>query len=117
MTTTASAPARTLRLTERGPAGPGTRSDEVVLGISPAFRDFFSRTIVQVPHVEVLRQLLAGVEEQGARVRVVRSRGNADLAAIAHNAARLFRKRCSAPASQPVACSGARAWFPYSEKS
>lgn len=89
MTTTASAPARTLRLTERGPAGPGTRSDEVVLGISPAFGDFFSRTIVQVPHVEVLRQLLAGVEEQGARVRVVRSRGNADLAAIAHNAARM----------------------------
>lgn len=89
MTTTASAPARTLRLTERGLAGPGTRSDEVVLGISPAFGDFFSRTIVQVPHVEVLRQLLAGVEEQGARVRVVRSRGNADLAAIAHNAARL----------------------------
>jgi hypothetical protein len=80
---------RTLRLEERGPAGPGRRSDEVVIGVSPAFGDFFSRTIVDIPHAEVLRELLAGVEEQGVRARVIRIRGSSDLAVIAHTAARL----------------------------
>jgi hypothetical protein len=61
----------------------------VVIGVSPAFGDFFSRTIVDVPHAEVLRELLAGVEEQGVHARVIRIRGSSDLAMIAHTAARL----------------------------
>ncbi|PZG23502.1 propanediol/glycerol family dehydratase medium subunit [Nonomuraea aridisoli] len=81
--------ARTLELREKGPAMPGRRSDEVVVGLSPAFGDFFSKTIVGVPHADVLRELLAGVEEQGMHARVVRFRASADLAAIAHAAARL----------------------------
>jgi propanediol dehydratase large subunit len=80
---------RTLRLREKGEARPGRRSDEVVIGISPAFGDFFSKTIVDVPHAEVLRELLAGVEEQGVHARVIRLRASADLAVIAHTAARL----------------------------
>ncbi|GAB3566477.1 propanediol/glycerol family dehydratase medium subunit [Amycolatopsis endophytica] len=80
---------RTLALTERGEAGPGTRSDEVVIGISPAFGDFFTKTIVDIPHAEVLRELLAGIEEQGVHARVIRFRGGADLAVIAHAAAKL----------------------------
>jgi propanediol dehydratase medium subunit len=80
---------RTLELTERGVAGPGGRLDEVIIGISPAFGDFFSKTIVDIPHAEVLRELLAGVEEQGVHARVVRFRHSADLAAIAHSAAKL----------------------------
>ena len=61
----------------------------MVIGISPAFGDFFSKTIVDVPHAEVLRELLAGVEEQGVHARVIRLRASADLAVIAHTAARL----------------------------
>ncbi|KAA9159776.1 propanediol/glycerol family dehydratase medium subunit [Amycolatopsis acidicola] len=80
---------RTLDLTEQGPAERGTTSDEVVIGISPAFGDFFSKTIVDIPHAEVLRELLAGIEEQGARSRVIRFRGGSDLAVIAHAAAKL----------------------------
>ncbi|MFF3442710.1 propanediol/glycerol family dehydratase medium subunit [Streptosporangium sp. NPDC002721] len=80
---------RTLRLGEKGVARPGRRPDEVVIGVSPAFGAFFSRTIVGVPHVEVLRELLAGVEEQGVHARVVRFLGSTDLAVIAHTAARL----------------------------
>ncbi|GII42044.1 propanediol/glycerol family dehydratase large subunit [Planotetraspora phitsanulokensis] len=80
---------RTLSLKEKGPARPGRRAGEVVIGVSPAFGDFFSKTIVDVPHAEVLRELLAGVEEQGVHARVIRVRGSSDLAVIAHTAARL----------------------------
>jgi dehydratase medium subunit len=80
---------RTLRLTELGAAAPGRRADEVVIGISPAFGALFTKTIVGCPHAEVLRELLAGIEEQGVQARVVRYRGSSDLATIAQAAARL----------------------------
>jgi propanediol dehydratase medium subunit len=87
--TTAAPPQRTVTLREVGPARRGTRPDEVVVAVSPAFAGHFSKTIVDVPHAEVLRQLLAGIEEQGVTARVVRIRDTADLAALAHVAARL----------------------------
>ena len=80
---------RTLKLRDIGPARRGTRPDEVVIALSPAFAGIFSKTIVEVPHAEVLRQLLAGIEEQGVVARVVRIRDTADLAALAHVGARL----------------------------
>jgi propanediol dehydratase medium subunit len=88
-TTTGGRPERTLSLQETGPATRGTRPDEVVIAVSPAFADTFTRTIVDVPHAEVLRQLLAGIEEQGVHARVIKVWDTADLAAIAHQAARL----------------------------
>jgi propanediol dehydratase medium subunit len=87
MTTTATE--RTVSLREIGPARRGTRPDEVVLAVSPAFAGHFSKTIVDVPHAEVLRQLLAGIEEQGVTARIVRILDTADLAALAHIGARL----------------------------
>jgi hypothetical protein len=80
---------RILHLTEKGEAQPGWRSGEVVIGISPAFGDFFSKTIVGLQHAEVLREVLAGIEEQGVHARVVRFRHSADLAVLAHTAAKL----------------------------
>jgi propanediol dehydratase medium subunit len=80
---------RTVSLREIGPARRGTREDEVVVAVSPAFAGHFTRTIVDVPHAEVLRQLLAGIEEQGVTARVIRVRDTADLAAIAHLGAKL----------------------------
>ncbi|MEH3061536.1 MAG: propanediol/glycerol family dehydratase medium subunit [Methylobacterium radiotolerans] len=67
----------------------GKRGDEVVIAISPAFGAYFSKTIVGVPHSEVMRQLLAGIEEQGVLARCVRVRHSADLAVLAHTAAKL----------------------------
>ena len=87
--TTTAPPERTVTLREVGPARRGTRPDEVVVAVSPAFAGHFSKTIVDVPHAEVLRQLLAGIEEQGVTARIVRIRDTADLAALAHVGARL----------------------------
>jgi len=80
---------RTLSLTEVGPAERGTRPDEVVIALSPAFGDPFTKTIVDVPHAEVIRQLLAGIEERGGSARVVKVYKTADLAAIAHFGAKI----------------------------
>lgn len=80
---------RTLTLREIGPARRSNRPDEVVVAVSPAFGDVFTRTIVDVPHGEVIRQILAGIEEQGVTARVVKVWDTADLAAIGHTGARL----------------------------
>ncbi|KPH20787.1 propanediol utilization protein [Rhodococcus sp. ADH] len=80
---------RSLSFVEVGEAVKGMRSDEVVLAISPAFADFFSQTIVGLPHAEVVRQMLAGIEEQEVHARCVRVKHSADLAVLAHTAAKL----------------------------
>ena len=89
VSTTAQDVQRSLTFTEVGPAARGTRPDEVVIAVSPGFGDLFSKTIVDVPLSEVIRQVLAGIEEQEVGARVIRVRNSSDLAAMAHTAARL----------------------------
>lgn len=79
----------TLSLEGSEPARPGTRPDEVVVAVAPGFASLFSRTIIDVSHADVLRQVLAGIEEQGVEARIVRVLRTSDLAAIAHAGARL----------------------------
>ena len=80
---------RTLELVDGSEAKRGQRTDEVVVALSPAFGAFFTKTIVDVPHADLLRELLAGVEEQGMHARVIRVVRSSDLAVVAHTAARL----------------------------
>ena len=78
---------RTLSFKEVGPATRGKRSDEVVIAVSPSFADYFSKSIVDIPHAEIMRQILAGIEEQEVHARVIRVRHSSDLAILAHTAA------------------------------
>jgi propanediol dehydratase medium subunit len=80
---------RTIAFREAGTAERGTRSDEVVIAISPAFGSLFSQTIIGLPHAEVIRQLLAGIEEQEVSARIIRVQNSADLALMSHTAAKL----------------------------
>lgn len=80
---------RTLTLRDLAPAERGQRRDEVVIAVSPAFAALFSATIVGLGHADVLRQLLAGIEEQGVAARCIRVRHSCDLAVVAHTAAKL----------------------------
>ncbi|MCV7288452.1 propanediol/glycerol family dehydratase medium subunit [Mycolicibacterium wolinskyi] len=80
---------RTLAFTGETTAEPGKRSDEVVVAISPAFADFFSQTIIGLSHADVIRQILAGIEEQEVGARCIRVRHSSDLAVVAHTAAKL----------------------------
>lgn len=82
-------PAQGLTFVERGEARPGTRRDEVVIALGPAFGDKQTKTITDIPHARVLREVMAGIEEEGVKARVIRARRTSDLAFMAHDAAKL----------------------------
>jgi len=76
-------------LEDAGPAAKGKESDEVVIGIGPAFGRHQVKTIVNISHSDVLREIIAGIEEEGLKARVVRISRTSDLSFIAHDAAEL----------------------------
>ncbi|WP_213698468.1 propanediol/glycerol family dehydratase medium subunit [Acetomicrobium sp.] len=78
-----------MTLVEVGVAKKGTDPKEVVVAIPPAFGTVFTETIVAVPHSEVLRQVFAGIEEEGLKPRLVRVYHTADVGFIAHQGAKL----------------------------
>ncbi|PIC63230.1 propanediol utilization protein [Sporosarcina sp. P13] len=78
-----------MHMEETAKALKGTNPKEVVIAISPAFGKALSKTIVQVNHSEVLREIMSGIEEQGGVTRVIRYFETADLAFIGHQAAKL----------------------------
>jgi propanediol dehydratase large subunit len=67
----------------------GTRSDEVVIAVGPAFGDGLRETINGLSHGDVLRAIADGVREGGATPRIVRVRRVSDVAFIGHDGARL----------------------------
>ena len=54
-----------LTITENGEARKGTAADEVVIGLAPAFGTKQVKTIIDLPHDKVLREIIAGIEEEG----------------------------------------------------
>ena len=72
-----------------GPAQRGTRPDEVVVGLSPAFAHTIWLSLSGLTVAEVLRQVLAGIEEEGAAARLVQVRRTLDVGAIGSTASRL----------------------------
>ncbi|HYG57063.1 MAG TPA: propanediol/glycerol family dehydratase medium subunit, partial [Symbiobacteriaceae bacterium] len=78
-----------LKLTERGEARPGARRDEVVIALAPAFGVHMTKTIVGVPHARVLREIMAGIEEEGLVPRIIRVRHTSDVAFVGHLGAKL----------------------------
>ncbi|GAB6171808.1 propanediol/glycerol family dehydratase medium subunit [Paradesulfitobacterium aromaticivorans] len=72
-----------------GPARAGVKADEVVIGVAPAFGLGQNKTIVNIPHTQVLRELIAGIEEEGISARVIRIKRTSDLSYIGLDAAKL----------------------------
>lgn len=72
---------------EVGVASSGTRSDEVVIAIGPAFGNEQTETIEHIPHTDVIRELIAGIEEEGLSYRIMRVTHTSDVAFISHDAA------------------------------
>lgn len=85
----ASAVGRPMMLVETGEARSATKADEVVIALAPAFGKFQHKTIVNIPHSDVLREMIAGIEEEGLRARVVRVLRSSDVAFAAHDATKL----------------------------
>ncbi len=85
---TSPAPKMTFR--EIGPVQQGSSPNEVVVGLAAAFGDKLKQqTIVGVPHSKVLREILAGIEEEGCKARVIRVFHSTDVAFVGSTAAKL----------------------------
>lgn len=76
-------------LSSSGPATQGGDPREVVVGLSPGIGRNVWRTLSGLPVLEVLRELLAGLEEEGCRARIVRVNSTLDLGMVGLTAARL----------------------------
>jgi len=76
-------------LTPTGEALQGSDPREVVIGLSPGVGRNVWRSLSGLPVAEVLRELLAGLEEEGCRARVVRVNRTLDLGMVGLTAARL----------------------------
>ncbi len=72
-----------------GEAMVGTERNEIVIGVSPAFGVKLFRTLAGHPLSSVLGELIRGIEEGGAKARVVRMKHTADTSFLGLSAARL----------------------------
>jgi propanediol dehydratase large subunit len=78
-----------IHLVERDEAEPGADPREVCVGVSPALATRLWLTTSGLPVGQALRQILAGLEEEGCVARLVRVRSTIDLGMIGLAAARL----------------------------
>lgn len=78
-----------LTVIELGEAKPSGCAEEIMIALSPSFGVQQRETIVGLSHAEVLRELAAGVEEEGFIPRFVKYYNSADLCAFASEAAKL----------------------------
>lgn len=65
-----------------GIAKPGLSKDEVVIGVAPAFAEVLTQTMTKIQHKDILRQIIAGVEEEGLKARVVKVYRTSDVSFV-----------------------------------
>ncbi len=78
-----------LVLTQKGQAEVGKDRDEVVIAVAPAFGVQQTKTITKVPHDQVMKAIMAGIEEEGMKARVIKVYHTSDVSFIAHVGAKL----------------------------
>lgn len=78
-----------LVVTEVGEFVPSNRADEVVIGLAPAFGVHQTKTIIGIEHAKVLKEIIAGIEEEGLNYRFVKIYRTSDVCFVAHDAAEL----------------------------
>lgn len=87
--TTERKPVFTLQVSEGEAAKADDRADEVVIGVGPAFGKHQHKTLIDMPHNAILKELVAGIEEEGLHARVVRILRTSDVSFMAWDAANL----------------------------
>jgi propanediol dehydratase medium subunit len=76
-------------LVEIGPAKPGTAKDEVFVAIGAAFGTYQKQNITGIPHGAILREVIAGIEEEGLKARIFKAYNTSDVAAMASGCAKM----------------------------
>ena len=85
----AGAPAASFKVVARGQSKPGADPREVCVGVSPALATKLWFTMSGLPVVEVLAQIVAGIESEDCVARIVRVPSTVDLGVIGLTAAEL----------------------------
>lgn len=88
-TSTSTAGSGNMTMKELGLAEEGKSSDEVVIAVPPAFGNELSKTMTEQDHADVLREVMAGIEEEGIKARLVKNYVTADVGFMGHKAAQL----------------------------
>jgi propanediol dehydratase medium subunit len=78
-----------LEIKELDIAKPSGDPDEIIIAVSPSFGVQQRETIVGLAHAIVVRELAAGVEEEGFKPRFVKYYNSSDLCSFANEAAKL----------------------------
>ncbi|MDD3168364.1 MAG: propanediol/glycerol family dehydratase medium subunit [Eubacteriales bacterium] len=78
-----------LEIREAGPAMASGEPDEIIIAVSPSFGVQQRETIVGLSHAVVVRELAAGIEEEGFKPRFVKYYNSSDLCSFANEAAKL----------------------------
>ncbi len=78
-----------LDMLEVGEAKKSNKSDEVIIAVAPAFGKYQTQTITQIPHGEVLKEIMAGIEEEGLVPRVIRVLRTSDVSILANDGAKI----------------------------
>ena len=78
-----------ITVTELSTAVQGTSADEVVIAVSPAFGTKIKKSIVDIGLDKILKELCAGIEEEGMKYRFVKVYNSTDLALIASQGSKL----------------------------
>ena len=86
---TSSVATGTLKLVDGSEAVKGTRTDEVVIAVAPAFSIHQTQTIHGLAHRDVIREIMAGIEEEGLVPRLVRVLRTSDVSMIGNDGAKL----------------------------
>ncbi|MCI1553202.1 MAG: propanediol/glycerol family dehydratase medium subunit [Levilactobacillus sp.] len=66
-----------------GLAQPGYSKDEIVIAVAPAYATVLTKTESGVSHKEALRQVIAGIEEEGLKARVIKAYDTSDVSFMA----------------------------------
>ncbi len=76
-------------LKELGPVRQSSDVKEVGIAIGPAYGLHMHRTICDLDHIVVLKEILAGIEEEGMIPRIIRGTRTSDVAFIANDVAKI----------------------------
>ncbi len=78
-----------LKLEVKGPARESGQRDEVIVALAPAFAEYQVKTITDISHRDVLKEVLAGIEEEGLKAKVIKVYKSSDVAFIASLGAKM----------------------------
>lgn len=62
-----------------GVAKQGYSRDEVIVAVAPAFAEVLDHNLTGISHKEILRQVIAGIEEEGLKARVIKVYRTSDV--------------------------------------